>query len=164
MSKTATVAKGNIYYEARITASEICKECSNRDNVSGLVNIDRNRIVKIETNQVEPYTDEIISMAKTYNAPYLIEHFCNHVCHIGRKFGCKYTAKKGDTFKATVMFIHSLEEAEKAKEQIIEILSDGKITDDEIDLLDKSISQLNETMTDIINLRIALEKEKINRR
>ena len=85
MSKTATVAKGNIYYEARVSAAKDCKDCSNRENVSGLVNIDRNRLVRIETNQVEPYTDEIISMAQTYNAPYLIEHFCNHVCQkIGR--------------------------------------------------------------------------------
>lgn len=31
----------------------------------------------------------------------------------------------------------------------------------EISMLDEAISKLNETMTDIINLKIALEKEKI---
>ena len=164
MSKTATVAKGNIYYEARVSAAKDCKDCSSRDNVSKLVNIDRNRLVRIETNQVEPYTDEIISMAHTYNAPYLIEHFCNHVCQIGRKFGCKYATEKSDVYKATVIFVHSLKEAEQAKEEILEILSDGQITSDEIEILDKSISQLTETMTDIINLKIALEEEKIKPR
>ena len=59
------------------------------------------------------------------------------------------------------MFIKSLKEAEQAKENILEILSDGKISKNEISMLDEAISKLNETMTDIINLKIALEKEKI---
>ncbi len=59
------------------------------------------------------------------------------------------------------MFIKSLKEAEQAKEKILEILSDGEISQDEISMLDEAISKLNETMTDIINLKIALEKEKI---
>ena len=128
------------------------------------LNFNRKRVEEIELDKVEPYPDEILIMAEAYDAPYLVEHYCNHICKIGQKFGCKYVENKGDAYKATVMFIKSLKEAEQAKENILEILSDGEISQDEISMLDEAISKLNETMTDIINLKIALEKEKNQRR
>lgn len=162
MGREPTLAKGNVFYEARIAAKKLLNSNS-REAACELTNIDRNRMVKIETDRTNPHQDELLIMAEEYDAPYLIEHYCNHICEIGRKYGCKYVDNKGDAYKSTVMFVHSLKEAEVAKEQILEILADGKITSDEIEILDKSIEQLSETMTDIINLKIALEKEKIKR-
>ena len=162
MGTVATVAKGNIFYKARIDSKH--SDCTNRTSASETLCMGKRRLEEIETSRTYPYTDEVIRMADIYNAPYLIEHYCNHICEIGKQFGCKYATEKSDAYKATVMFVHSLKEAEQAKEQIIEILSDGRITTDEIEILDRSISQLTETMTDIINLKIALEEEKIKPR
>lgn len=159
MSKMATIAKDNLFYRARISSDN--ETYKNRVNTAKEIFISNRRLEEIETGKREPYTDEIMIMAEAYDAPYLIEHYCNHICRIGQKFGCKYTVNKSDAYKATVMFVHSLKEAEQAKERILEILSDGEITLDEISMLDASISKLNETMSDIINLKIALEKEKI---
>ena len=159
MARAATKAKENIFYKARIS-----NNITSRIMASEELNFNRKRVEEIELDKVEPYPDEILIMAEAYDAPYLVEHYCNHICKIGQKFGCKYVENKGDAYKATVMFIKSLKEAEQAKENILEILSDGKISKNKISMLDEAISKLNETMTDIINLKIALEKEKNQRR
>ncbi len=159
MTRESILGKNNPFYKARIASNK--DDFKNRRDTAENIYISRRRLEEIETGKREPYTDELLIMAEAYDAPYLIEHYCNHICKIGQKFGCKYVENKGDAYKATVMFIKSLKEAEQAKENILEILSDGKISKNEISMLDEAISKLNETMTDIINLKIALEKEKI---
>lgn len=159
MTRESILGKNNPFYKARIASNK--DDFKNRRDTAENIYISRRRLEEIETGKREPYTDEILIMAEAYDAPYLVEHYCNHICKIGQKFGCKYVENKGDAYKATVMFIKSLKEAEQAKENILEILSDGKISKNEISMLDEAISKLNETMTDIINLKIALEKEKI---
>ena len=159
MTRESILGKNNPFYKARIALHK--DDFKNRRDTAENIYISRRRLEEIETGKREPYTDELLIMAEAYDAPYLVEHYCNHICKIGQKFGCKYVENKGDAYKATVMFIKSLKEAEQAKENILEILSDGEVTPDEINMLDEAISKLNETMTDIINLKIALEKEKI---
>lgn len=159
MTRESILGKNNPFYKARIASNK--DDFKNRRDTAENIYISRRRLEEIETGKREPYTDELLIMAEAYDAPYLVEHYCNHICKIGQKFGCKYVENKGDAYKATVMFIKSLKEAEQAKENILEILSDGKISKNEISMLDEAISKLNETMTDIINLKIALEKEKI---
>lgn len=159
MTRESILGKNNPFYKARIASNK--DDFKNRRDTAENIYISRRRLEEIETGKREPYTDELLIMAEAYDAPYLVEHYCNHICKIGQKFGCKYVENKGDAYKATVMFIKSLKEAEQAKENILEILSDGEISQDEILMLDEAISKLNETMTDIINLKIALEKEKI---
>lgn len=158
MTRESILGKNNPFYKARIASNK--DDFKNRRDTAENIYISRRRLEEIETGKREPYTDELLIMAEAYDAPYLVEHYCNHICKIGQKFGCKYVENKGDAYKATVMFIKSLKEAEQAKENILEILSDGKISKNEISMLDEAISKLNETMTDIINLKIALEKEK----
>ena len=159
MTRESILGKNNPFYKARIASNK--DDFKNRRDTAENIYISRRRLEEIETGKREPYTDELLIMAEAYDAPYLVEHYCNHICKIGQKFGCKYVEHKGDVYKATVMFIKSLKEAKQAKENILEILSDGEVTPDEINMLDEAISKLNETMTDIINLKIALEKEKI---
>ena len=159
MTRESILGKNNPFYKARIASNK--DDFKNRRDTAENIYISRRRLEEIETGKREPYTEELLIMAEAYDAPYLVEHYCNHICKIGQKFGCKYVENKGDAYKATVMFIKSLKEAEQAKENILEILSDGKISKNEISMLDEAISKLNETMTDIINLKIALEKEKI---
>lgn len=159
MTRESILGKNNPFYKARIASNK--DDFKNRRDTAENIYISRRRLEEIETGKREPYTDELLIMAEAYDAPYLVEHYCNHICKIGQKFGCKYVENKDDAYKATVMFIKSLKEAEQAKENILEILSDGEISQDEISMLDEAISKLNETMTDIINLKIALEKEKI---
>lgn len=162
MTRESILGKNNPFYKARIASNK--DDFKNRRDAAENIYISRRRLEEIETGKREPYTDELLIMAEAYDAPYLVEHYCNHICKIGQKFGCKYVENKGDAYKATVMFIKSLKEAEQAKEMILEILADGEISQDEISMVDEAIKELNGIMTDIINLKIALEKEKNQRR
>lgn len=126
MTRESILGKNNPFYKARIASNK--DDFKNRRDTAENIYISRRQLEEIETGKREPYPDEILIMAEAYDAPYLVEHYCNHICKIGQKFGCKYVENKGDAYKATVMFIKSLKEAEQAKENILEILSDGKIS------------------------------------
>ncbi len=68
MGKVATVARENIYYKARLSASKYAK-CSSRETASELLDIERTRMAKIETDKLEAYPEEVMKMAEAYNAP-----------------------------------------------------------------------------------------------
>lgn len=157
MSRTATVAKGNIYYEARVMSQN--PKCSNRVTASELLGMNKERLFFIETDQREAYPDEVLKMSELYGNENLITHFCNNICAIGRKFGCKVINKDtSNVYKSSLIFIQSLKEAEKAKDKILEILEDGEITDDELASVQECIVELQKIMSDILNLKLALEK------
>ena len=63
MSKVATKAKGNIFYEARILS-----EIPNRVIASAELCINRRRVEEIELDRIEPYPEEILKMAELYKA------------------------------------------------------------------------------------------------
>lgn len=156
MSKVATKAKGNIFYEARILS-----EIPNRVVASAELCINRRRVEEIELDRIEPYPEEILKMAELYKADHLINHYCNNICAIGKKFGCSFKVENNsDIYKTSVMLIGSLKQANKAKDVLLQILEDGEITDDELELADETLKTLTNLMKDVVNLKIALEKIK----
>ena len=95
----------------------------------------------------------------------MIDHFCSHVCEIGRKFGCKYTSDKEiDIYKALVMLMSNLKKAEKAKDTVIDIFAKGDISPKDIEIIDEAMKILQDTLSDIVNIKISVEKMKRNRR
>lgn len=160
MGKVATVARENIYYKARLSASKYTK-CSSRETASELLDIERTRMAKIETDKLEAYPEEVMKMAEAYNAPHLISHYCNNICPVGKKFGCSFNLESdSDMYKASIMLMGSLNQANNAKDVLLKILEDGQITDDEIEVADQAITTLTKLMKDVVNLKIALEKIK----
>ena len=160
MSKVATVGN-NIYYKARISASEKKRFCSNREDAALLTSINKCRIFNIESDKTDAHPEEVIKMAEVYEAPYLINHYCNNVCPIGKKFGCSFNLESdSDMYKASIMLMGSLSQANNAKDVLLKILEDGQITDDEIEVADQAITTLTKLMKDVVNLKIALEKIK----
>lgn len=157
MSRTATVAKGNIYYETRVMSQN--PKCSNRLVAAELLGINKERLFFIETDQREAYPDEVLKMSELYKDEKIITHFCNNICAIGRKFSCKVIHNDvSNVYKSSVIFIQSLKQAERAKDKILEILEDGEISDDELASVQECIVELQKIMSDILNLKLALEK------
>lgn len=157
MSGCATIAKNNIYYKARLESNN--EQVSNRIKASEVLSINNQRLYFIEAGKTEPYSEEILRMSEVYADDNLITHFCNNVCAIGKKFGCKVINKDtSNVYKSSIIFIESLKEAERAKDKILEILSDGEITDDEIIVVNECIEELSNVMNDILNLKLSLAK------
>lgn len=158
MPKQAVDAIGNIYYEARIEASEF-KDCKNRNIASEILNIERRRLIAIENNKKDPYPDEVIRMAEFYEAPYIIEDFCKNKCPIGEILFEKKTVS-GDIFKSAVMTIAGMENLKGAVNILLEALKDGVLTKEEIEEVDGCMDVLSEFMDSLLNLKISYKKEK----
>ena len=82
--KKATKASDNRYYQARFSAAQKNTDFESREAASDVVGIDRTRLARIELGNVTPYADEVVSMAKCYNAPELCYNYCSSECPIGR--------------------------------------------------------------------------------
>lgn len=160
MSKVATVGN-NIYYKARISAIDKNKFFSNREDTALFTSINKTKLFNIESGKTDADPEEVIKMAEVYDAPYLINHYCNNICPIGKKFGCSFNLESdSDMYKASIMLMGSLSQANNAKDILLKILEDGQITDDEIEVADQAITTLTKLMKDVVNLKIALEKIK----
>lgn len=163
MGREPTIAKGNIYYEARVSASKKNKFCSNREDAALLININKCRIFNIESGKADAYPEEVIKMAEVYEAPYLIGHYCKNVCPIGKKYGCNFSLEDDSNMcNTSIMLVNSLNKANNTKDVLLKILEGGKINDDEIEMADEAITALAKITKDAINLRIEIEKAKRN--
>lgn len=70
------------YYDARVRAAEKDPAFESRQGAGAVIGIGSTRLYQIERGIRLPHEDEIIVMAKEYNAPELIEYYCKHVCAI----------------------------------------------------------------------------------
>ena len=157
MSKVATKAKNNIYYQARLHAAETNILYRNRMKAALELNIDRNRIENIELGKINPYQEEVVKMAEFYNAPELLNHFCCS-CPIG----CKQFKKIGsyDIFKNSFGLISSLRSSNKIQQELIDILADGIIDEDEEIILEKLVNEMQDILNNIQAFILANQKRK----
>lgn len=157
MSKVATKAKNNIYYQARLHAAEHNSVFSNRMKTALELNIDRNRIENIELGKINPYQEEVVKMADSYNAPELLNHFCCD-CPIG----CRQFKKvqSYDIFKNSFGLIASLRSSNTIQQKLIDILADGVISADEEALVEALVKEMQEILNKIQAFILANKKRK----
>lgn len=157
MSKMATKAKNNIYYQARVHAAHENSIFRNRFKAALELNIDRNRIEKIELGKITPYQEEVVRMADSYNAPELLNHFCSQ-CPIGCRTFKK--VKSYDIFKNSFSLISSLRKSNKIQQELIDILSDQEIGADEEEVLESLVMEMQEILNNIQAFILANKKRK----
>lgn len=71
------------YYKARLRAAERDSTFESRQSAGAVIGIGSTRLYQIERGIRLPHEDEVIVMAKEYDAPELIMYYCKHVCTIG---------------------------------------------------------------------------------
>ncbi len=69
-------------------------------------------------------------MADAYKNPSLCNYYCSHECPIGQEYVPEVTAK--DLSQITLEMLATLNTLSEEKNRLVEIVVDGKITDDEI--------------------------------
>ena len=127
--KKATKASENCYYKARYAAAQNNVSFESRENASEEIGIDRTRLARIELGNVIPYPDEVLAMAKAYNAPELCYNHCAHDCPIGQRTMTEVEISSFDRLSLKVL--GSLNDIDSLKQSIINISQDGKIDADE---------------------------------
>lgn len=82
MSRTVGDAD-NIFYQARMRAAARNTDFEFRVSTEVLVGISSTRLYQIERGLREPHRDELLIMAKEYEAPELLEAYCREMCPVG---------------------------------------------------------------------------------
>lgn len=141
MSKMATKAADSVFYKARFQASKFNDRFSSREGAAEELGIDRTRLARIELGSIKPYPEEVLVMADIYNAPELRNIYCRNVCPLG---GDIPEIKLSDLDRISIQALAALKKITETKENLLDIVADGKITPDERPKLNKIITNLDE--------------------
>lgn len=76
-------------------------------------------------------------MAKCYKRPELCNYYCHHVCEIGKELVPELSIK--ELSQITIDVIASLNNMYNQRDRFINIVVDGKISDDGMKILEKFI-------------------------
>ncbi len=145
MGKKATKTLDNVYYKARMNAAEQCSDFTSREKTAEILGIDRTRLARIELETILPYPEEVVLMAKAYNAPELMNSFCAKECPIG--IGNVREVTIDDFDRLALKVLGSLKNIDALRTSLISISEDGIIAEAEetqfysiLDSLDKIAS------------------------
>lgn len=155
MSKIATKAVGNVFYEARFLAATSNDRLGSREGAAEEFGIDRTRLARIELGSMAPYPEEVLLMADAYNAPELKNLFCRNMCPLG----CDMPELRiEDLDRITVKAISTFRKMAETKEILLDITEDGIISDDEKPELESVMKNLDEVSAIAQSLKVWAEK------
>jgi predicted transcriptional regulator len=84
MRTNSTVARGNVYFEARLRAAQNDYRYNSRESASEMIYVHERTLADYERGITTPPPDVVIRMADMYGAPELLNHFCANECPAGR--------------------------------------------------------------------------------
>ena len=140
MAKKTVKTEKNLYFQKREELN-LTREAA----AELLEAITPDRLEKIENERTAAHPEEILLMAKKYNAPNLCNYYCSHDCPIGVRYVPEIQEK--DLSQIILETIASLNIMNKKQERFIEIGADGVVDDEE--------------MQDFLSIRNELEKISI---
>lgn len=131
MGKKSIKEDKNYYFQARENAGLTRAEASEKTYIS------ESRIEKIEYDSSTPRPDEVIAMAKAYNAASMCNYYCSHDCEIGQEY--VPAIQERQLSQAVLEMLSSFNKFEDYKNRLIDISADGEI--DESELHDLAVIQ-----------------------
>ncbi len=87
------------------------------------------KLEKIENGKVSVLPEDVIAMAECYKAPELCNYYCSQECPIGQQYVPEVEVK--ELSQIAIETLNSLNRMNKAKDRLLEIVEDGKVTPDE---------------------------------
>ena len=114
------------------------------------------RIEKIESEKSLPHPDEIMLMAKAYKAPHLCNYFCSHECPIGQENVPELEYKS--LAEITLAMLSSLNSMDKYKNRLIEITSNGRVDEDEVEDFETIREKLEQISVMTQSLKLWVDK------
>ncbi len=125
MGRASTKENKSIY---QITREELKLTREKADELIGYMSPER--IEKIENYKVNIQPDDVMALADCYKAPRLCNYYCANECPIGQKYIPEVEVK--DLAQITIETLNSLNKINREKDRLLEIIEDGRITDDEL--------------------------------
>ena len=155
MGQKSTKSNKKPYHIAREDAG------LSREKASELLGfISASRIEKIENNKARTNPEEIVAMAEVYKKPSLCNEFCTNECLIGQKY--MPHVETSNLAQITLTVLSSLNSIDKEKSRLIDISSDGEITEDEYKDFVQIQEQLNQISLGVSSLQLWIQQEMAN--
>lgn len=142
MGTRPTKAKDNIFCKARLDAARYNDKLKSRVGAAeALGYASESTISDWELGISVPTPEAVLKMSDLYNAPELINTYCHNLCPLGWDIP-EITAQ--DLDRISIKALSSFQKISKTKEELLDIVSDGIISEDEQPTLNKVLSSLDE--------------------
>ena len=129
MSRQATKAVGNRYFEARMRAAKYNEKLLTRAGaVECLPGVTEDSLKKYELEITRPPNVVVALMADAYNEPELRQWYCANECPLGRD--CREIPEM-PAERAMIRLQNTVYEMEKLTREISLLMDDGEMSEDE---------------------------------
>lgn len=154
MGRRATIAAGNVWYEARMEAAKTNDKLMSRFGAADEAGMSEDAIKNTELGlEKQMPVDKAVILADLYNAPNLLNHYCMNECPIGHN---RALSDEVPTIEqATIQLIKNLRVSniQEILDRLVDIAEDGKISPDEIESLEEVMEHLDRISKSISALR-----------
>lgn len=122
--------------------------------------IDENRLERIEKNRAAIRPDEVVRMAEVYDEPSLCNHYCAMQCPIGQDGKVPYIGQpeRSELPIIVLKMIASLNNTSQMKDRLIDIASDGDVSEDELEEFEAIRKELDEITSTVKKLEMWADK------
>lgn len=145
MGRDASKAAGNVWYEARISASKYDEKLRSREGAAERLGMSTSAVSDAELGVTKFMpADKAMVMAQCYNAPHLLNFYCLNECPIGNNR--PLSDKDLDIDRVTVRLLKSFRtiQQEDIIDQLLDIAEDGVVSEDEMPKLQEIMEHLDE--------------------
>lgn len=122
--------------------------------------LDKNRLYKIEEESVKITAEDIVALSKAYNKPELRNYYCCNYCDIGAEDAPEVEIDSG-VHEILVNMAVSLKTVNHNKIRLMEILGDGKVSEEEKEEFYQISNELENISATVESLQLWCEKMKI---
>lgn len=137
----------NIYVEARKQSNLTQAKAS-----EAMQTISEDRLARLETGKITMTPNDVLEMANAYKRPDLCNYYCTHECPIGKNTLSEI--KPQQLSNIILKMVASLNTVETEKNALIEITSDGQISENELKDFARIQMELNEISSTVEALKL----------
>lgn len=154
MGRRATVASGNVWYEARMEAAKTNEKLKSRFGAADEAGMSEDAIKNTELGlEKQMPVDKAVILADLYNAPELLNHYCLHQCPIGQNQAISDGVCSIEHVTLKLLKGLKASRLEKVKEKLVDIAEDGAVTDEEVEALEDVVRYLDGIAVSISELK-----------
>ncbi len=159
MGKEHLKENTNVYFQARKRAAMSNDRLFSRENAAELIGISPYTLADYElgNTKVVP-VDKVVIMADLYNAPELITGYCKFQCPIKGFMPLATEEKSLQGIALRLLKALEYEDVQVLKKKMIDIMEDGEVTEDEVQVFRQIISSLSSIAEVISELKLSGEK------
>lgn len=156
MGTKPTKAINNVFCVARLEAAKYNEKLKSRDGAAELLGYaSASTISDWELGISIPTPEAVLKMSDLYNAPELVNSYCRNMCPLGYDVP---EVKLADLDRISVKALASFRKITQTKENLLDIVEDGQITDDEKPRLAEIMENLDELNEVTQSLKCWVEK------